>query len=416
MKKRENSDSDKKIVYVMTVGTGGRTSNLAQGIVNAINLRKKDLKEVFLMPSFSEDSKTIAELVCQECSAVGVRISILGHFTDPDALLVCRREFREVLSRFRKERVAVNPTSGTKQMTAGATLAALDLGFGVIEFIVGERQDGIVVTGTEKIESVDAARLQAEQSVKNILVLLENGDYSAAALLAGAIDSFFPTTAGLCRMLSAWNRMNYSEASRAAPSSAGFEQTRKVMGRLNSSPKYSLDRIADLLVLAARDLEYSRVEESLSALYRAVELMAKFHMVELECPPEEWFAENICKKLDLSSKLQKSLFAKQKESGDKPLRLGLKETLEILSNTRFTLCKLLPGPGNWRHWETLMMRNETRFGHGDKSVKPEDVSRLKDAVYGHAVTEWAELDDLMKQSQFPDVENAILKEINNESE
>lgn len=414
MREIKQSGKLKKSVYVMTVGTGtaGRTSNLAQGLVNAINLRKEQIKKVFLVPSLSEDSHAIADLVIDNFKNSGLKVSIINNFTEPDELLRCRREFREVLSQLKAEQVIINPTSGTKQMTAGATLAALDMGLGVIEFIVGERRDGVVVTGTERIESLDSARLQAEQSIRSILALLRNGSYSAAALLGELIKDHFPVTAALCSMLAAWDRMNYSEAVRCVPLGDEFSKTRALLGSLTAASEHSLERIADLLALASRDLQFSRVEEALSAIYRAVELMAKFHLVELECPPDMWFADHLCKMFNLPAKTRDRLYKKDKESKGKVLRLGLTDLMDILDTTGFVLCELRYEK---RHWKTLQERNETRYGHGDKSVKKDNVQKLYDVVFHYAVTEWAELAEMVQQSAFPDIESTIQKEINNES-
>jgi len=414
MNKSKSSSNDAKNVYVMTVGTGtaGKYSNLAQGLVNAVALRIEAIKQVYLVPSHDENSHSIAELVMEELMTKGIKAQIVASFSNPDGLLVCRREFREILSKLKKKQIIVNPTSGTKQMTAGATLATLDMGLGLIEFIGGERVDGIVKTGTEKIETVDAARLSAEQSARNILVLLKNGDFSAVALLAEMVESSFPLTASICRMLSAWNRLNYSEASRSAPAGDEFAAIRNWLDNIRASVEYSLERIADLLALAERELKYSRVEEALSAIYRSVELMARFHLKELGCPPEMCFADHICKMIDVSGKTRKKLYKDQENHQDRTLRLGLSDTLDILERSKFELCKLR---NESRLWHTLQDRNETRFGHGDKCIRKEKVQKLYDAVCKLALNEWNELGAMIEKSTFPDFEENIQKEINNES-
>lgn len=412
MKNSKKSDSQKK-VYVMTVGTGtaGKHSNLAQGLVNSIKLRKSDLSRVLLVPSMSEESGGIAELVVEEFKDTGFDVRIYSKISEPDGLLSCRREFRDILTSLKQEQVILNPTSGTKQMTSGATLAAVDLGIGFVEFISGEREDGVVKTGTELIQSVDAARMQAEQTLKNILVLLENGDFTAASVLAEDVEDYFPDSTAVCRMLAAWNRLNYAEAVRVrvAPEIKSLEKSRETLGCLNCADVISLERAADVLALAARDLHFNKVEEALSALYRTVELLAKCYLVEKDCPPENWFADKI---IDLFERLPNGVVDKLKamqKVSSKPLKLGLNLSLRIVASDGCRIGWILDEN---THYRTLMERNETRFGHGQKTVKKEKVENLYNKVLDLAVQEWPELAGLVGRSSFPDVEVFIKKEMN----
>ena len=125
-----------------------------------------------------------------------------------------------------------------------------------------------------------------------------------------------------------------------------------------------------------------------------------------------WFADHIRKQFDLSARTRDILLKKDKESKGNALHLGLTDLMYILDETGFSLCELRH---DRKSWKTLQERNETRYGHGDKSVKKKDIQKLYDAVFHYAVTEWAELADMVKQSGFPDIESTIQKEINNES-
>ena len=148
-------------ILILTVGTGtqGAQSNLAQGLVNTLKQLKPRL--FWLVPSASPDSTDLAELVRSEAPegclfqswADSQAFRKIEHHDD---LFVCRTALREVIQCAKEqlgkgERLIVNPTSGTKQMSVAATLAALDEGIGEIVFTVGNRADGVVITGTERM-------------------------------------------------------------------------------------------------------------------------------------------------------------------------------------------------------------------------------------------------------------------------
>lgn len=401
--------------FLFTVGTGtaGRHSNLAQGLVNSI-LKTPPNSIVGLVPSISPDSVGIAELVAEEVRRErdDIAISIAGNFTNPDNLLSCRREFRLLLQQLTQAphlgELTVNPTSGTKQMTAAATLACLDEGLGHLAFITGERSDGVVKTGTEQVQPVDAARLLAEQRVRAAMILLEHGDFSAAARLAALAGAFFPFAAAATATLAEWNRLTYANALRAASGFDDLAGTRRILERMRAAPEFSVERGADMLALAQRELDFDRPEEALSAVYRAVELLAKIRLCELDCPPDQWFSENLIRRFNPDERLRKDLLSMQKATPDKPLMLGLVKCLTLLGDD-FPLANL-----DRNHRDILRQRNETRFGHGGASVASQDVDRLLASVCSRACNQWPEMKSLLDAARFPDLAPLIRKELDHE--
>ena len=402
--------------FLFTVGTGtaGRHSDLAQGLVNSIRMAPPQSR-VGLVPSASPDSEAIAERVIEKLKQdrEDISASIVGRLSAPDDLLACRREFRLLLRQLKQNagqgELTVNPTSGTKQMTAAATLACMDEGMGRITFITGERADGVVKTGTERLQPVDAGRLLAEQRVRSALVLLEHGDYSAAARLASLTGTFFPFAAAATAMLAEWHRMNYAEALRAAAGSDALAEVCRTLERLRCAPEFSPDRSADMLALARRELDCDRPEESLSAVYRAVELLAKNRLEELGCPPRDWFAGSLARRLHPGDRLHAELKQMQQTAPDKPLILGLDKCLRLLEKDGFRLSSM-----DGRLRDILRLRHETRFGHGDSCVAPADVRRLLDAVCDRACAQWPGMQPLLDASRFPDLAPLIRKELDHE--
>lgn len=400
--------------FLFTVGTGtaGRHSNLAQGLVNSI-LKTPSHSVVGLVPSSSPDSVGIAELVIEDVCIrrKDLDISIVARFSNPDGLLTCRREFRLLLQQLNQAgrgELTVNPTSGTKQMTAAATLACLDEGLGRLAFITGERADGVVKTGTEQLQPVDAARLLAEQRIRAALILLEHGDFSAAARLSSLAGNFFPFATAATATLAEWHRLNYANALRAASGFEDLAEARRSLDRLRAAPEFSIERGADMLALAERELRFDRPEEALSAVYRAVELLSKARLGELDCPRDQWFAENLIRRFNPDERLRKDLLSMQKANPDKPLMLGLVKCLTLLG-ADFALANL-----DRDHRDILRQRNETRFGHGGSSVAPQNVDRLLASVRSRACNQWPEMKSLLDATRFPDIAPLIRKELDHE--
>lgn len=402
--------------FLFTVGTGtaGRHSDIAQGLVNSIRMAPRQSR-VGLVPSASPDSEAIAERVIDKLrqEREDISSSIVGRLSAPDNLLTSRREFRLLLRHLKQSaglgELTVNPTSGTKQMTAAATLACLDEGMGRITFITGERADGVVKTGTERLQPVDAVRLLAEQRIGAALVLLEHGDYSAAARLAAWVGTFFPFAAAATATLAEWHRLNYAEALRSASGFDALAEACRTLERLRRAPEFSPDRGADMLALARRELDFDRPEEALSAVYRAVELLAKNRLHELGCPSRDWFAGTLARRLRPGDRLHAELKQMQQTAPDRPLILGMDKCLRLLEKDGFRLSSM-----DGRLRDILRLRHETRFGHGDSCVAPDTVNSLLNAVCNRACEQWPGMQPLLHASCFPDLAPLIRKELDHE--
>ncbi|MFN0128936.1 MAG: hypothetical protein ACKV19_19870 [Verrucomicrobiales bacterium] len=248
---------------ILTIGTGtaGKHSNLVMGLRRTLRLIGPE--RYWLVPSASPDSVATADLVRE--GIVGFQWWEDGGLpyrcvAEPDSLADCRKAVREVIDRARvgmgrDGRVVVNPTSGTKQMSVGAALAALDAGVGELVFTVGERADGVVKTGTEVLETFDASGYFAERDRELAVSLAEAGAQAAGARVARRHDSL-SDLADTAQCVHEWERQNYGEARRIAARSGapglvavrhGLEQLAKA-AKLGAEPNPLV--IADLLQTA----------------------------------------------------------------------------------------------------------------------------------------------------------------------
>lgn len=188
---------------ILTVGTGtqGKYSNLAQGLTNTIQISRP--ARFWLVPSSSPDSIAVAELILdglepamQECfqpwSAAQRFLQIENHDSLEETRTRVTAAIRRARAAFPELPIVVNPTSGTKQMSAGATLAALDEIVGGIEFTTGERVDGVVKTGTETITLFDLGRWRAEKDAALAAGLWYRNLHAGAAEVLRAASQHLP--------------------------------------------------------------------------------------------------------------------------------------------------------------------------------------------------------------------------------
>ena len=240
-------------ILILTVGTGtaGSQSNLSQGLANTIRLRPPS--GFYLVPSTTPDSIAVAELILESLDPKLRELFIPWEdgnpflmISEPDSLESSRRVIRDLIREARRRspgcELVINPTSGTKQMSAAATLAALDEGAGQIVFTTGRRADGVVITGTEEITPFDSGRWNAEKEGSLAADLWDRHLHLAAAEVFRSAaspladkDEFRQRLLGLALAADAFA---HQEAFQFSPAVEKFKEARKHL-RVDHLPKGS---------------------------------------------------------------------------------------------------------------------------------------------------------------------------------
>jgi hypothetical protein len=277
-------------LIILTVGTGVETRSNQSDVRSGLlaTLSKINPRAIWLVPSSSCDSTSSADII-RENLPPELRLAFqhwdrdLGLayrcINDPDDLEDCRKTVREVVRKARTilmegERLIINPTSGTKQMSAGATLAALDEEIGDIQFTVGERRDGVVRSGTEQIASFDSSSYFEDRDLATAEELFKAGAFSSAAkILHGHKSARMKCARSKALCMHEWHRFNHNEAARQAKRFS--ESLARHLEILAAEPEISANLLRDLLA-SADDLRlWGDYDESLARYYRAAELAAK---------------------------------------------------------------------------------------------------------------------------------------------
>ena len=408
------------IVYVCTVGTGtaGKTSNVNEGIAAAIKFRNPEY--CYLLPSASPDSIAVAQLVQEGVAGSGINIAAANiiPLTSHDDILRCRQEIRTIIRDLKKSlpqcEIILNPTSGTKQMTSAAMLAAVDEGIEQIEYISGPRQDGVIITGQEQISSVSARGILAEYAGRNALSLLNGGAYQGAAELLKSYKEQLPQTAAAAATLAARNRFNYRGAIQACSTMTGsiWQEQRQLLNQMTLAAWPSPVHLADMLNFVQRQLEFDEREEALAMLYRICEAACKVRIRDEICGGK-LSAEGIigCTDITLDKNTKDKMRAQEREYGE-PL-LGLKDCKDILRKSRFKLIQVL---NDRNYWNTLQLRNKTRFGHDNQFIAEAELKQLNalfSKITEALAEQWPNIPQLLEQTSFNFYEPIIKEEIVN---
>lgn len=389
-------------LLLLTVGTGtaGPHSNLVLGLQNTLGIVRPD--RYWLVPSASADSTAVADLV-RELHPAGFEP---WSTTEPycciaqhDSIAHCRDTVLEVLVLMRKEskkgdRLVVNPTSGTKQMSAGATLAALDLEADEIQFTVGERSDGVVRTGTERLECFDPSEVFISRDLRIAEELSAAGSHLAAHKLLLRHSRAFPLNAldmeivarsgneklktlvraqelaSLALCLHEWERQNY-EAARQLAARCNLPQVipaRATLQDLAQAAKSGLPHpaiVADLLATAGLLHRRGDHETSLFLTCKALEGGLRLRLFESTGLVDPYSLE-ILRSLSLNSDILNRAEATSRDG--LTTVLGLNQVVDILSSLQDPIAG--DYRANGRFAGLVRLRNE--YTHAVRPIDPAD--------------------------------------------
>ncbi len=372
-------------VQLLTVGSGtaGRHSNVAEGIIAALLHDRPDV--AYLAPSGAPESRAVAEIVrdgCRERDCDCVRPTPAGDaffaFTDPDDIECCRSEAVAMLTAIGAAhpgaRIVLNPTSGTKQMTAAAVLAALDAGLPELRFITGIRRDGVVATGTERVSVFSTRSFMAQRARRLVADLIRGGAYDQAVTVAADYLPELDLLHRQARLYAAWDRCSYHDALKIAREAVGapWEAAARHLSILVADGPCSLPRAADLLSASRRALALGRPEEALVRAYRLIELAAKFRLNEHDIR-EPYNLDDLLARLPPSEH-----DALRRNARNGRVALGMSQAIHMLRALRDPLGRDILNADAVR--DIMEMRNEGIYGHGTKSAGAEKVARRIERV------------------------------------
>ena len=392
------------MILVLTVGTGtaGQHSNLAAGLLNSINSLEVKPTFILLVPSTSEESTGLAELLSEECTTPSELAPFELRIEKPDDLLCARKQIRACLESLRKrfpgKNILVNPTSGTKQMTIGCFLAASEIPGIEICFIGGQRKDGVVITGTEQNLRFEPNLLHRERALATAETLYKTGALEAVhPLLEEFGQSTHPESVlGLCQ--SHRQALRFEPARQAATRSdhPALIPLRSYLGQISTEGRDSTLFVAEVFAGAERLRKWGKDIPAFLAYYQSVEFGVRSALA-LRHQVKEPYDVNLIAHAPHFSTSQAKRFRALARDGELHLGMhGLHETLVAFGDKNAQ--SYLEKDSSLR--SLLKRRNE--FIHAGISPDPDLVTALANHTRAHLLDILPEIDLDRPQKLWPE--------------
>lgn len=210
---------------------------------------------------------------------------------DFDSLEDCYHVALATLDRVRRDwpeaRIVADYTGGTKSMTAGLAIAAVDDERCEINLVAGTRADlDRVRDRTQFAHPVALWDVRARRQLREVATRVAHFDYAGAAGLLESI-ALMPATrelrqairasVAICRGLDAWDRFAHREARQLLEPYRRRLIPHWVMldALCDSDPRDPYLHVDDLLFNAERRAEQGRYDDAVARAYRGLELIAQ---------------------------------------------------------------------------------------------------------------------------------------------
>jgi len=285
----------KKRALIVTVGTGTRSD------VQIFKPLKKAIEEYhtdFVWLAASSGSRSNAEIIVRELALAteDYAIALLSDIDDFQAVFQdINAVFQDLFSRgFAPDEIEIDFTSGTKAMSSGAVLAAIHNQCRSINYITGQRKDGVVIDGTEQFRKIRPAMVFAAYDLKRArdfilklrfdtaeqllhgLTLVDTRDQALAQQLRHIAEGYrlwdlFNHKGALAKLKHLDGTLKETAAFRPTPAAA---KALEELAQGKTAPKDLL--LIDLFNNAERRCHEGRYDDAVARLYRTTELLAQY--------------------------------------------------------------------------------------------------------------------------------------------
>lgn len=304
----------------------------------------------------------------------------------------------------RGDEVIVDYTGGTKSMSVGLAVAAMENPRCSLSLVKGMRLDLVKVRdGLERVARLPVPPVYVERQKKLCRDFIKNWDYAAAARILDEInqvplysspeeDSSLQRLLILCRGFNDWDRFAYREAAgkidiykKDAKISIYNKTLKQICAALewyenwtpfsdskSKPPVFVL--VYDVLLNAERRAARGTYDDAVSRLYRALEMYGQF-CLRTGTPPLT--SDDIDVSL-LPAEVRDDYEKKRGSKGK--VQLGLAEDYDLLA--------LLGHPVGavWKKWRAelvniLSRRNYSFLAHGLQPVTGKDYQEMREAIW-----------------------------------
>ena len=397
----------RETALLMTVGTGigGQvaTEDLAHAILFSIDTTNPD-KVIFFGSKLSK--KTIDSVKEQYLDKFGDEFDYYEfiQLEEIDSFKTYFEAFKSKILELYDYKVIIDYTSGTKTMTMSAAFASM-LFRKNLYFVGGEREDGVVLRGTEKIISQNLYPIYDDLMIYKIKELFNTNRFDAGKeLLKDVIKANQNVYLKLFDSYYNFDNVDYKKADEyfiTKEFNAEWPELKKQFG-FNAKALYHLNKedsamrpfyiLGSLLNNARRRAEETKYDDAIARLYRSLELIAQIKLKEYG--------------IDTSNVDSATLEKYGVDSNFKPdfngiIKLGLVQDYELLNSLGDELGEFYIKNKD-EFLAVISARNNSILAHGLSSQTEKQYNKFRDLVLKFASILNLEMDTYIHETKFPE--------------
>lgn len=385
-----------KDALLMTVGTGvGKDKEKARGGLAYAMLKSIDFVNPDVVKLFgSEESKYTLEALKKLYFKRHKREFDYYEFIQIDEIDDFNKYFNSiknvVLELEDEYKIIIDYTYGTKTMTMSAAMVSMLYGQDLI-FITGERKDGIVQKGTEKIINQNLYPIYDEFSLDNIKRSFNANRFETARELLSNVVEDNADKEAFSKLIESYyyfDNVNYVEAYKYFDVDL-FTNTwpeLKMQFGLNRRALHNIvkeDKTKDYYLLASlinnarRRSEEHKYDDAIARLYRSLELIGQIYLEKYDLNSSNIDIEILIEKGVEDCYIQR---LENSRSDDGKIRIGLIQDFEVLSYLDSNIKELYDKQKN-KIKNIVTYRNSSILAHGMEAKTEEEYVEFESLLF-----------------------------------
>lgn len=399
----------RKTALLMTVGTGigGQvaTEDLAHAILFSIDNSNPDIVIFFGSEKSKKTVESVKEQYLNEFEEEFDYFEFI-HLEQIDDFKIYFEAFKRKIQELDGYKIIIDYTSGTKTMTMSAAFASM-LYRKNLYFVGGEREDGVVIRGTEKIISQNLYPIYDDLMISKIKELFNTNRFDAGkSLLEDITKAKKDTYANLFDAYYYFDNVDYNKANKYFITKefiAEWPELKKQFS-LNAKALYHLNKedsamrpfyiLGSLINNARRRAEETKYDDAIARLYRSLELIAQIKL-------NEYGIDTSDVELDILNKHGVEQEFKPDFSGK--IKLSLVQDYELLNNLGDDLGEFYIKNKD-EFLATISSRNNSILAHGLNSQTKKQYVKFRDLILKFASVLNPEMDVYIHETEFPEFE------------
>lgn len=399
----------RKTALLMTVGTGigGQvaTEDLAHAILFSIDKSNPDIVIFFGSEKSKKTVESVKEQYLNEFEEEFDYFEFI-HLEQIDDFKIYFEAFKRKIQELDGYKIIIDYTSGTKTMTMSAAFASM-LYRKNLYFVGGEREDGVVIRGTEKIISQNLYPIYDDLMISKIKELFNTNRFDAGkSLLEDITKAKKDTYANLFDAYYYFDNVDYNKANKYFITKefiAEWPELKKQFS-LNAKALYHLNKedsamrpfyiLGSLINNARRRAEETKYDDAIARLYRSLELIAQIKL-------NEYGIDTSDVELDILNKHGVEQEFKPDFSGK--IKLSLVQDYELLNNLGDDLGEFYIKNKD-EFLATISSRNNSILAHGLNSQTEKQYVKFRDLILKFASVLNPEMDVYIHETEFPEFE------------